>query len=269
MAKKVIKKKAAAKPAAKKTAAKKVPAKKPMIKKTAKKKVAQKAAPAPVATPARAPVKKVVSFTPAGKSVVEIIKPAVLPLEVKAPVEIKKPVIEVKKPVVVDTKKIEEVKSQQKVAWNSLPKYLPAQVRFLVQSSKTECEKAAGSPFPFAKFISSLPQTECGLEFAFLILNLEHSPESISDLCKLTPEQAQKIANNASTNFINKFSNECGDMFRKLKTQLTGSGIFVDTLTEQFLIQKVDKNFQTMLGAIILKSLGAKSLNYQPTAMAS
>ena len=57
--------------------------------------------------------------------------------------------------------KIEQVKSQQKTAWNALPKYLPAQVRFLVQSSKAECEKAAGSPFPFAKFISSLPQTEC------------------------------------------------------------------------------------------------------------
>jgi hypothetical protein len=228
-----------------------------MAKKPVKKKIVQK----------KTQVKKAVVKKPA--PVKKVIAP---PIPLRAPVKkvVNMPqIVKQVNPPVIEIKKIEEPKIFSKVAWNALPKYLPAQVRFLIQASKTECEKALGSPFPFAKFISSLPQTQCGLEFSFLFLGLEHELDAIAGLCRLNIEQVQKIATNASSNFVAKFSTECGEMYRKLKTQLTGSGVTVDSLTEQYLIQKVDRNFQIMLGAVILKSLGAKTINYQPTALAS
>lgn len=282
------------KPAVKKTVAKKAPTKAALktlpakdskqksnvvVKAdTAQKTLHIKVEPQPSNQPSRAPVRKVLG----ANGVISVIKKNEEPMKLsEAAKEIKVVVPEAKieaKPeikVVQENKRIEDrkliqdIRNDQKVAWNALPKYLPAHVRFLIDASRKECEKAANSPFPFAKFINSMPAKMCGLEFAYLILSLEHSNDSIADLCKLSADSIERISANAVANFTDKFSSECADMTRKLQTQLAGSGLAIDTLTEQYSISTVDKNFQTMLGAIILKCLGAKNLNYQPTALAS
>ena len=50
-------------------------------------------------------------------------------------------------------------------------------------------------------------------------------------------------------------SNLCPEMFRKIKTQLTGTGVSIDTLVERYVVAKVDKSFQLTIGALVLRAL--------------
>jgi hypothetical protein len=167
--------------------------------------------------------------------------PKIVPQEVKEPVARK------------------EVVLSPKLTWTSLPKYVPAHIRFLLGMAFKESEQAQSSPFPLAKFISSLPNDICGLQFAILLLSLEHSSERIAELCQADVEFVEATLDNAKANVLQKFTSDCGDMSRKLRTQLSGFGVGVESIMDQYLIAKVDRSFQIMLGSVILKVLTDKA----------
>jgi hypothetical protein len=50
-------------------------------------------------------------------------------------------------------------------------------------------------------------------------------------------------------------------MSRKLRTQLSGFGVGVESIMDQYLIAKVDRSFQIMLGSVILRVLEEKASN--------
>ena len=146
-----------------------------------------------------------------------------------------------------------------KVPWNSLPDAVPANVRFLLNSAIKESENASSSPFPFAKFISALPQELCGLEFAMLILNLEHAPEEIGRLCGFTTERVLGLISTGETAITDKFAALCPDMYRKWRAQFAGRTVSVEALIEHHVVSKVDRNFQAVLAGVVLSAMGMKS----------
>lgn len=164
--------------------------------------------------------------------------------------------------VKADGKATLEIVRPAKAAWDRLPKYVPPHTRFLMSMAKKECEAATKWPFPFAKFIATLPSDICGLEFAMLVLNLEHAVGYIAAKTKLSDSRVADLIVAGNQALSNKFATECLEMNRKVRTQLAGSGVDVDSLIERFLISQVDRSFQVLLCALILKALGVKSEIY-------
>jgi hypothetical protein len=216
--------------------------------------------PAPQPTvPTRAPLRKVYG---ANNTITIVPKPgaqpAAAPVEAAAvPSEPELPVLkEVPRPEVVQ--KIEKPE-RPKLAWTDLPSALPAQVKFLVDAAKKECAGAGAWPFAFAKFIASLPDTLCGFEFAALVMSLEHAPDAIAEICKVDQELVEDMLIRGSSDLQDTFSSHCPEIFRKWRAHIGGSALGVESLVEQHLLAKVDRNFQVMLGAVLLKAMGAKN----------
>lgn len=147
-----------------------------------------------------------------------------------------------------------------KISWNEVPRNIPNQIKFLVSLAQKECEHAADWPFPFAKFISSLPSDICGLGFSLALMNLDHEYEQISQLTAIESDVVEATV--LATLYVmgEKFSNDCPEIYRKWATQRTGTTIGVDVLLERYLVGKVDKNFQCLLGEVLLKAIASRTL---------
>lgn len=171
-------------------------------------------------------------------------------------------------PKVSEKNNFDRIISETKYGWSKLPKFIPAQTRFLIGMAEKECENGAKWPFQFAKFISSLPAQLCGVEFAVLILDLEHPAEKIAALCSRDAAFIEDILLRARNNFHDLFAAGCSEMYRKLKTQLAGLGVDLEVLTEQYLVSQVNREFQVTLGAIILKTLRAQNDRVPPLSIA-
>lgn len=91
------------------------------------------------------------------------------------------------------------------------------------------------------------------------MLSIEQSNERIAELCQLDLDFVEATLESAKGNVLRKFTSECAEMSRKIRTQLTGFGIGVESIVEQYLIAKVNRNFQIMLGSVILRVLEEKA----------
>jgi len=156
-----------------------------------------------------------------------------------------------------------------KLAWSELPKNYPAPVKFLLSMAKKECDSASTWPFSFAKFVTSLPQVICGREFGLLFMSLERSNEEIASACKLKPEEVEAILVSAENNIKEAFDSTCPEIARKCRTQLAGTGMGLESFIEQYVVSKVDRNFQVMLGAMLLKAMGAKASTFDAAGSAA
>lgn len=145
----------------------------------------------------------------------------------------------------------------KKIAWNALPANFPPHLKWMVISAQRECENAAAWPFPFAKFFAALPGTLCAMEFVALLLNLDNNSVEIAEICGLDSDDAENLINSARSNFDELFANTCPDLHRKWRTRLGGSGLGVESLIDQHLVMKVDRDFQLAIGSIILLCMGA------------
>ncbi len=261
------------KPATKKVTSKKVTAKKSPAKvETAPKKPAKVAPTPPIesAPPPRAPVKKVFGANNTVTIVAPKVPTAELPPPPEAPVA---PVVEVlpsieriptSKTFVLEKRKAEpesapEAESTEKISWSSLPKTIPAPVRFLMNGIKKEAKNASAWPFPFAKFISTLSEEICGLEFALCYLHLEHDVEQIAGLCGMKTEKAESIINSGSVNIFERFAALCPEVSRKWRSRPDGVSMNVETLIEPYLTPRVDRDLQIMLAAVVVKTMGVNS----------
>ena len=247
MPKKVNKKKSAVsktkrptKKVTKPAAAKKKPLKAAVAKKPAKPEIA--AAPLPT----RAPVRKIIgagnTVTIVAKSQSQTVVAAAPTVEEPVPAPVLK-IAEAPKPVLAAV--------EPKLAWEDAPSYLPPQIRFLALSAKLECEKAAAWPYPFAKFIASLPQDIGAIEFCLALMNVEHEAQVIAKICSLAPERVEAILAYGGDLLRQKFFSNCPEMSRKWRAHSSGSNLSLDSLIEQYLLPKVDRNFQTMLGLLL------------------
>ena len=218
--KKVVKKKSVV---AKKPAAKKSVEKKPEVKKAEIKKAEFK----------RPAAKKTEKVAPAPKAEIKPTAPS---------------------PKIV--KPVEPVQQISKKSWTELSRDFPAQVKFLLRTSQAECEQGKAWPFPFAKFMSHLPQEICGEEFAILLMSLDHDTSQIAKICKLDKERVETVLQNGKLNLKESFNKICPEISRKWVSITGGHGRGVESLIEQHLVAKVDRNFQVMLGSVIHKCIG-------------
>lgn len=216
---------------------KKVPQKKATSKKAAPKKAEkkspQKSKPAPVVKPIPKVVEKP-QIKP--EFIVKRKAPEPTPVKIAAPEVMKAP----SKP------------AHQNVAWTNLPLGFPAQIKFLVQMAERECNSISNVPFSFAKFIHALPRDMCGLQFGLLLLTLEHDRESISKLCRMDKEKVDELIDEGREKIGEKFSEMCGDLERKWSGYRKDSGRSLEAVIEPYLISKMDRNLQLLVGAVLL-----------------
>ena len=247
-AKKVVTKKVAPKSAkkpAKKGSPKKIESKKPVIAT-----IVEPAAPAPVIAPVpnRAPVRRIIGTD---KSITIVSKEAPKVENTPQPTT---DVVVLEKPKTAPTPT-----ALPKTAWNEVSKNVPAHIRFILVSAMKECELAASSPFPFAKFISSLPQQICGTGLALSLLNLENRPEKIAIICKMAHEKVLEYLSNCELDLAQQFSANCPEIDRKWRARLGGAERGIESMIEGSLIAKVEKTFQFTIASLILQALGVKN----------
>lgn len=257
--------KAAAKPKAKRAAApkavsgrKRPPAEKPVSKRepaTPKLAVEPRREPSreapPVEVPSRAPRRKI--FGVGGSSIV-----VARPSEPLQALEEAPAVQEPEQPVVVALAEQPAAEPLPKQPWSALPNGFPAQMKFLLNNAEKECEKAGAWPFPFAKFIASLPREICGLSFALLLSgDRERASSDVSELCKLDRDRIDASVSGAEAALQEGFYAVCGEIYRKWTAQLGSAGKRIESMIEPYLLAKIDRDFQIMIGELVLKSLAA------------
>ena len=153
---------------------------------------------------------------------------------------------------------LESIPATPKFSWTGIPKYIPAQIRFILTEASRECEAASTWPFPFAKFIAGLPKEICGVEFALLVLALDREVSTLPELCRLTPERVESLISSGRTSLVHSFSTLCPEICRRWRVHMTGAGREPEGLVEQHLVMKVNRDFQIMLCAIIVQALSAQ-----------
>jgi hypothetical protein len=146
-----------------------------------------------------------------------------------------------------------------KIPWGEINSSIPAKIKFVMQMAQKECEQASTWPFPFAKFMACLPTEVCGLEFALLLMSVDRDVEELSAQTTIGREQIERSLENVKSVLDEKFSSICSEMYRKWTTQLGGPGTSVESLVERYAVARVDRNFQIMLGEVLLIVLGAKN----------
>lgn len=211
------------------------------------------------ALPARAPVRKIM-----GEDRALTIVPKLQPLAAV----VSEPLVEPELIAVIPVIPKEEL-PETKSSWENLPRFIPTTQRFLLGMALKECLAAADWPFPFAKFISSLPAEICGVDMTLLLLGLENSPEEIAEMCGVRAERIQAHQERGETVLRDSFAAACPEIGRKWGTQLSGLGMGVEPLIERYLVSKVDRNFQMIVGALILRAMGAKNAALDVRPMAS
>ncbi len=243
MAKKVVRKgsipakkkvsKPYSKPAPKKPVKKPAPApkKKPVVK--------TKAAKAPPKKPARAPVRRVVGRRAAAvERNPDVSPPPAADAAAPAPGIPSPPAA-----------------SAAKHTWDSIPKGVPAHIKFLMKEIAAECSVAATWPFPMGQFLANIPQQVCAHEFACLLLSLEHGAGRIGELCGVSEEQAAQLVESGTEHIQDYFASICPDIDRKWRATIRGPGVRVENLVDQHLVAKVDRNMQVVIGQMILATL--------------
>lgn len=239
-------KKGKTKGAIKRDAPKKVPPKKIKPEPSRSKSALSAAVTAKPVAPARAPLRKIL-----GVNNSLTVVPAATATPLPEP-----PKVSLPKPPTPAPKIVAEI---PKYSWDGLPQHLPAYVKFLIGMAKKECDNALNWPFPFAKFVAALPQEVCGMDFGLLLLNLEHDNAEIARITKLELDLVERAIARGASKMRECFVSICGEMDRKLRTQLAGRGMLVEALIEPYLVAKVDRNFQVAIGAILLKSMRSEN----------
>jgi hypothetical protein len=147
--------------------------------------------------------------------------------------------------------------SDLKLPWGGLPATTPPYLRYMIGKAEKECEQAASWPFPFGKFISTLPADLCGLGFALWILKFEHSEEKIAEICQMSLDAVEGSLNSARAVIEERFLANCPEIYRKWTAQLGGSGKDIESLLAHYQIPKIDQAFQLLVAQLVLKILGA------------
>ncbi len=256
--KKVAAKKQAKRPAIRKESARKEPVRRePVRKDSPRKEPIRSEAPALELVPSRAPVKKIFG---AG-NVVTMVLPKGAPIHQKsepAEAHAAEPGLQPAAPEEAPQAEA-PVQAAPKIPWDALPIYLPAQARFAMGSAKKECEAAASSPFPFAKFIAALPARMCAGEFSMLLLSADHDNATAARLCGIDISRVEAILSSASANLLDVFSELCSEIYRNWNAKLGSAGISPESLVEHHLVSKVDRSFQSMLAAMLLRVMRKNS----------
>ncbi|WKZ56528.1 MAG: hypothetical protein QY326_07305 [Bdellovibrionota bacterium] len=152
------------------------------------------------------------------------------------------------------------VEAPSKVSWNALPACLPSSLRFLMNAIRREALEAAAWPFPYAQFISTLPNEMCGLEFALLLLSLEFDAAESALHCGMEEAHVEILLERGRTHLEELFSARCGNMARRFRTQIGKPDLAIGSLVEQFLLANVDRDFQTLLATLLLSSMGSHTV---------
>ncbi len=154
---------------------------------------------------------------------------------------------------------ISERELGEKRSWSELPKSFPPRIRFLMAITLKECEQAGAWPFSFSKCIASLPKEICGVDFGLLLLSLDLNLEEVAQCVELDLNEVVLRIKRASAAIDAGFAKHCPDLYRKTIAQLGSVGKSVESIFEQYLVAKVDTQFQFMIGEVLLKALGAEN----------
>lgn len=152
-----------------------------------------------------------------------------------------------------------EIPILERFAWNALPSNIPAHIKFLIARAAQECEHANSWPFAFAKFIALLPKEVCGMGFAIMIMSLDNNSMNIAKLIGYNEEKVNAYIENTRNQIEEKFSSLCGEIYRKWTAQLVGGAKEIESIIEHYLISKLDKSLQIMIGEVVLKVIGAEN----------
>lgn len=155
------------------------------------------------------------------------------------------------------------VKTEEKRhSWSSLPGSVSGQLQGRIKALEAECLKAESSPFPFAKFIHSLPTECCGMQFAAMLTALRGTIEDAGKALGIPSPDVQPLLESAATKITDLFAMHCPNMFRSWKVQLVGRTLQVETLIEQHLIAALDRDLQRTVASVTLRALGGDQLQY-------
>lgn len=208
--------------------------------------------------PARAPVRKIIGTD---RTITIVPRPAERPVEQTQEREIPVPQL----PSLSTELKLAEAPAlalapapEPTYDWNSVPDYVPAEVRFSIKNAIKECEAASAWPLPLAKFFASLPAEICGLQFAMMLMNLSQSAEEIAQVCGKPVERILSLLDVAQSNLQEKFSTKCGEIYRRWRLQLSGRGADSAELIAHHSISQVDRDWQVTVANIILKAMGGE-----------
>lgn len=142
--------------------------------------------------------------------------------------------------------------------WSELPQVVSKDLRAQIGDIEQSCSTASGSPFPFAKYISSLPLSVCGREFATVVAALDSDPHEIAPLLNLQVSEAEELLNEACSNIVDLFASLCPGMYRTWKAQIAARSLSVKSLVEHHLISGVAPEFQEFIAAITLRAMGVE-----------
>jgi hypothetical protein len=217
--------------------------------------------------PARAPVRKIIGTD---RTITVVPRPAERPSEQSQTRDVPPPQL----PSVSSELKLAEAPPALTLApapeptydWDSVPEYVPAEVRFSIKNAIKECEAASAWPLPLAKFFASLPSEICGLQFAMMLMNLSQTAEEIAHVCGKPVERILSLLETAQTNLQEKFSTKCGEIYRRWRLQLSGRGADSAELIAHHSISQVDRDWQVTVANVILKAMGGEHFANDGTA---
>jgi hypothetical protein len=152
--------------------------------------------------------------------------------------------------------------AQAKVAWDALPSSISKELRTTLTSLREQCESAAHSPFPFAKFLAAIPHELCAEQFAALLLDVEPdtSPDAIAQKLGKDSASIASLLSDAAANLSDLFAQKCPVMYRNWKAQLAGRVVSAQALMEQHIIGTVNPEFQVHIAQVVLRAFGVKTV---------
>lgn len=150
------------------------------------------------------------------------------------------------------------------MAWRSLPESVPLVLRVLADLSAAECQRAASSPFSFARFMAALPTLIGGYELLALVLSVDHEAGQAAAMLNLEAETVSRGCQTAADILQENLYESCPDMHRHWSAMLNGTGLKEQQLIEPYLVPGIEHSFQVLVGRILLKALRARNNKVVP-----
>ena len=145
-----------------------------------------------------------------------------------------------------------------KYKWTELPNTISKELKGKLLQMQERCSSAGGSPFPFAKYISSLPSAVCGRQFAMVVAAVDSGGADTEHPQELQGLDGEELLNDACSNIVDLFASLCPGMYRTWKAQIAARSLSVRTLIEHHLVSAVDPEFQETIAAITLRAMGVE-----------
>lgn len=163
-------------------------------------------------------------------------------------------------PPEADQKKALRASVPVEPAWRPNEKRYGAALRAFFGLVEWQCKLAAAWPFAFARFMARIPQRMGSDEFGALALAVDRGTDAAAELLGVDPAEVGALVERGREQIAALFESESPDLERQWNIALRGSGVVVDHLIQRYVVDSLNREFQMLLGRMLVLALGGAAL---------